>query len=277
MSEYRFDVREISHSLKEQGVRIDFSLDLDEDTINLDNVILAVLDKGAQRMVPFELLVDGGTLFLKLNEWAVPNQRYTLLIQPGIESITGDKLDHAVMRNFTFPSEVTSEVNIKSPGDFERVKEAKFTWEETGDKKIGSFYLEIAKDSAFYDIVLRANTGEPSYETELKENGQYFLRIRAQAGVDSYGHWSDKKTFLLENTCSCECPDCPDNKESTSGDVTTGDKPDGPIVIEDDTDPKLLTLITKPENGITPPHFDFVFDNDIDITDATVEIVRSDF
>lgn len=277
MSEYRFDVREISHSLKEQGVRIDFSLDLDEDTINLDNVILAVLDKGAQRMVPFELLVDGGTLFLKLNEWAVPNQRYTLLIQPGIESITGDKLDHAVMRNFTFPSEVTSEVNIKSPGDFERVKEAKFTWEESGDKKIGNFYLEIAKDSAFYDIVLRANTGESSYETELKENGQYFLRVRAQAGVDSYGHWSDKKTFLLENTCSCECPDCPDNKESTSGDVTTGDKPDGPIVIEDDTDPKVLTLITKPENGITPPYFDFVFDNDIDITDATVEIVRSDF
>lgn len=277
MSEYRFDVREITHSLKEQGVRIEFSLDLDEDTINLDNVILAVLDKGAQRMVPFELLVDGGTLFLKLNEWAVPNQRYTLLIQPGIESITGDMLDHAVMRNFTFPSEVTSEINIKSPGDFERIKEAKFTWEETGDKKVGSFYLEIAKDSAFYDIVLRANIGEPSYVTELKENDQYFLRVRAQAGVDSYGHWSDKKTFLLENACNCECPDCPGNKDNNNNDTAAGDKPEGPIIIEDDTNPEELKLVTKPENGITPPHFDFIFDDDIDTTDVTVEIVRSDF
>lgn len=276
MSEYRFDAKTIEYSLKTQAIEIKFSLDLDEDSLNTDNVILAVLNNGAQRMVPFELFVDGDVLTLKLSEWAVPNQKYTLLIQPGIMSITEEQLDHAVMRNFVFESEVTSKIDILTPGDFEVVEEASFSWNEIGDTPVGNYYIEVAEDNAFYNIVLKASTAGKAYKTDkVNKPGQYFFRVRAQINEEKYGAWSDIRTFRLSES-SVKKPS-EDTEEPTEQDVPTtpSDELD-PVVIDTDVQEELA-IVNRPENGITPPYFAFVFNSDIDASEAVIDVIRSDF
>ena len=276
MSEYRFDAKTIEYSLKTQAIEIKFSLDLDEDSLNTDNVILAVLNNGAQRMVPFELFVDGDVLTLKLSEWAVPNQKYTLLIQPGIMSITEERLDHAVMRNFVFESEVTSKIDILTPGDFEVVEEASFSWNEIGDTPVGNYYIEVAEDNAFYNIVLKANTAGKAYKTDkVNKPGQYFFRVRAQINEEKYGVWSDTRTFRLSESSVKNLPE--DTEEPTKQDApaTPSDELD-PVVIDADVQEELA-IVNRPENGITPPYFAFVFNSDIDASEAVIDVIRSDF
>lgn len=276
MSEYRFDARTIEYSLKTQAVEVKFSLDLDEDSLSADNVILAVLNNGAQRMVPFELFVDGDVLTLKLSEWAVPNQKYTLLIQPGIMSITEEALDHAIMRNFEFSSEVTSRVDILTPGDFESIEQAAFSWKETGDTLTSNYYLEVAEDAAFYNIVLKASTANTSYMTDrLTEPKQYFFRVRAQVNEENYGVWSDTHTFRLLKSTAEEPSEKPDSPDEPENPPSSNEELD-PVVI-DDIPKEELVIVNHPENGITPAYFAFVFNDDIDASEAVIDVIRSDF
>lgn len=278
MSEYRFGITGINADLHTQDIEIAFSLHLDEDTLSAQNIILTVNDKGAQRVVPFELLVDERVVTLHLNEWAVPNQEYTLLIQPGVESVTGERLDSAVVRNFIFTSAVSSEVEIANPADFEKVSLIHIDWAETGKSPTGNYYLEIAQDAAFYNIVRKTETSNTAYDTGDLDAGQYFVRVRAQNSEQDYGCWSDVHTFLYAPVSSDDGAIVPpddsgaDDDGSTSDDTTPSD---GPVVIIDK--PDSFTIQTVPDNGITPPHFDFVFSSNINITGAKVEITREAF
>ena len=143
MAEFEFSITLIEANLKDQSIYIYFTLELDEDSVNPDNIFLAVRNNntGKNDIVPYDININGNILRLKLNSWAVPNTKYTLLIQSGIKSITDDNLDTAIVRNFMFKSEVTSTIDIISPSDFEEVSNNSFicNWQEIGENKTNTY------------------------------------------------------------------------------------------------------------------------------------------
>lgn len=266
MAEYEFGIISIEPSLKEQSVFIQFNLDLDDDTVTYENIYLMSLntDLNANEGVLYDIVVQNDILQLKLKDWAIPNNKYTLLIQPGISSVTGVTLESALIRNFSFKTDVTSKINILSPSTYEKVTGKSFTcsWEELGNKIENNFYLEIDTTNAFNNNPLKTIVNNKNnFITDILENGQYYLRVRSQKD-NMYGYWSDTITFLIDNN------DDPNDNDNDNN--------------EDDNDDILITdnninIISLPDNGITPDSFQIEFDDNINISNLSVKIVRSDF
>ena len=277
MAEYDFGVLEIESSLKEQSIFIKFSLDLDQDTVTYDNIYLMAFDKknNANRGVKYRIIVEEDVLQLKLEEWAVPNCKYTILIQPGITSVTNVTLEYAIIRNFIFKSDVTSTINILSPATFSKISDKTFTctWEEIGDKIESNYYLEIDKSNSFnLDPLTTIVKNKESFTTNILEDGQYYLRIRATDKNNyNYGYWSDIITFTIEKPKEDIKPDIPTNPDENQDIKPEKPENDDLIVIEDD-----LKIMSVSENGITPESFDFMFEDDIDISEIEISITRRD-
>lgn len=276
MSEYEFGITDVVPDLKEQSVFIYFTLDLDEETVNPENIILTVrnIDTGKNDIALYDIKVFNNIIQLKLNEWAVPNTRYSLIIQPGTKSITGELLDGALIRNFSFKSEITSRVNILTPSDFEKISNKNFvcTWKENGDNLINNFYLEVCKNNLFFDLELKTIINNNNkFVTKGLAPGQYFIRIRAQQN-DEYGYWSPIKTFIVDKD---EDDDIDESIEDSTTEDDDGNGDDGPIIIDENNN--NLNIVSTSENGITPLSFEITFNDDIDISETTIEIIRSDF
>ena len=272
MAEMHFSIVAVSASLLKKSIFVECSLDVDEDTVDSSNVIL--LDKTTNTIELFEAETDEKIIQLKLRNDPQPGHDYTLLIQPGIESIVGDRLETAFMRTFQFMSEVVSRVELLRPADFEKIDAIKLEWQEVGDTLTGSFQWQVAKENAFYNIAYETTvTGSNSIELPALPEGQYYVRGRAVKG-DEYGCWSDTKTFMYVPK-----PDAP-AEEPTEAPAKSDTSPeidfDGPTII---VDVEELTISEKPTNGVTPTSgsFAIAFDEDIDITDIEISAYRSDF
>ena len=114
--------------------------------------------------------------------------------------------------------------------------------------------------------------GKRSFTTHELEPGQYFIRIRAQQD-DEYGYWSPLKTFIIDDNKS---EDVDSSESNPNDDENTNNDDDGPVIIEDDNTNELVIVSTS-ENGITPLSFEITFNEDIDISEAKIEVIRSDF
>jgi hypothetical protein len=190
---------------------------------------------------------------MHLQEWPAAQSEYLLRIQSGIRSIVDDELPDSLQRVVVFKSEVLSTVNILSPSHHEVLHALNIAWEEVSvdgneESLVSSYYLEIAKENAFYNIV-RATEVVGHQEIQLAdiEDGQYYLRIRAQKNGE-YGRWSKVITFLIQ----------PEQDEPTE---------EAEPIFEED-----LEIVSAPVNGETPTSFIFVFDEEID-TDSMPSIV----
>ena len=115
MAEYKFVVLDIRANLKEQSVFIDFSLDIDEDSISSDKIYL--INQETKSIAPFSVVVDGKTIQLKLLDWAIPNDKYSLIVEAGITSIVDNTIDSSIIQDVVFESEVNKEET--------KIKEAK--------------------------------------------------------------------------------------------------------------------------------------------------------
>lgn len=281
MAEMHFSIVAVSACLLKKSIFVECSLDVDEDTVDSSNVIL--LDKTTNTIELFEAETDGKIIQLKLRNDPQPGHDYTLLVQAGIESIVGDRLETAFMRTFQFMSEVVSRVELLRPADFEKIDAIKLEWQETGDTLTGAFQWQVAKENAFYNIAYETTvTGSNSIELPALPEGQYYVRGRAIKG-DEYGCWSDVKTFMYVPK-----PDAPTEEPSeTPAEDVPSDVPvesettpeidfDGPTII---VDVEELTISEEPTNGVTPTSgsFAIAFDEDIDITDIEISAYRSDF
>ena len=271
MAEMNFVVLSIQASLK-QGLIIECSLDIDEDTIDSSSVI--VLDKTKSTIELYEHEVDGHLLQIKLKNDPQPGDKYTVLVQNTVKSIVGDPLEEAIFREIVFDSAVTSEVSILSPANFEKVREARFLWKEAGASLVNNFDIQIARENAFYNIVASSSvSGKSEIEFPDIEHGQYYVRCRASLGA-SYGRWSEIVTFLYDPQKKSSDPPSDDNGKDAS---SVADKPDddASFVIDDIAE---LTLNDFPTNGITPTKcFAFAFNEAISIDSAEINVYRSDF
>ena len=209
MAEYTFSVLTTRTSLKEQCIYIDFSLDLDEDTVNSGKIYL--INDDSKKIEPLNAIVDGRTLQLKLLDWATPNSSYTLIIESGIKSIVDNELNESILKNIIFKSEVTSDINILSPYNYQVYRDKiNISWNEIApDSRVNNYYLEISDDTGFYNIITKTvlslsdSTSESTDDTYLykasitqpKEYKLYYIRMRAQNASEDYGNWSNVVTF----------------------------------------------------------------------------------
>ncbi|MCY7866102.1 fibronectin type III domain-containing protein [Bacillus atrophaeus] len=252
-----FNVLSISTSLLEKKVSIEFSLDVNEDTVGLDTLVLA--ERASSKIVDTKVSVDRNVVELELVDWPIPNTEYLLKVQKGVSSIVDDELPDSLQRNLVFKSEITSVVEVLSPADHEEINELLITWKETQDRSsenlVSSYYLEIALENAFYNVVKKTEVhGKEDIKLSGLQDGQYFLRVRAQKD-GQYGPWSDTVTFIVSG----------ENKKP--GSVYEDEEEfEGPIYEEE------LTIVASPVNGESPGSFLIEFDEELD-ADMIQEIV----
>lgn len=239
-----FGVIGVYANLIDRTVKVEFTLNPDPKTASLDSIVLC--DKETGRILQANFSVKQKIVTMHLQEWPVAQKEYLLRIQSGIRSIVDDELPDSLQRVIVFKSEVLSTVSILSPAQHEVLNNLHIAWEEistNGSEEglVSSFYLEVAKENAFYNIVRSSEIkGRSEIELNGLESGQYFLRVRAQKNKE-YGRWSETIAFIIKN------------KEVVDD------------VLDEPEYEEPLLILSAPKNGETKESFIFVFDEEIDI------------
>ena len=265
----QFDVLSIEAIAGTKEIIITTNKDIDEN--NYENIVINIFQRTNKSPVLFDYEIKNEVLKITLKDWPTPNLDYILGIE-GIKSITNDELS-SIKRRIRFDSNVTSQVKIISPAMFEEVKSLTVELKETADKEediINSYYIEIAKDNAFYDLVNKTTINKNEVTLYLKENGQYFIRARVQADENNYSEWAPMISFIYGHKNITE----PVEEDNHDDDCIDTEFDDGPEIELEDP----LKITEYPEQGITPEEsFLFVFNNKInDLSLDDIIITRTD-
>ena len=282
--EQRFQLLEIRRSLKEKLIRLTFSLDIDEETVP-ENIYL--MQERPRKIVPCEIIPNGRIIDVKLKDWPIPNIRYSLVIEPErLLSITEDKLEHMLPIHIEFKSEVTSEIKILSPTNFEEITgDLKVVWQEIGVNPTQKYYLEVSTENVFYNLLTHAvidKTIQPEAENKymaelpsIKLPGQYFIRIRAE-NEKEYGKWSKVISVVIPKE-KVEIPNPqPEDKA----------KPKGPEILDltkttpKEPVPEKPSIVETAKQIVyedLPFSFDISFSVPISIDNATIKVERREF
>lgn len=275
MAYIKFCIVAVETSLKDQSIYVTFNKEIDTDTVSLQNIVLAVNDTVTAPVTNFKIIVgeDLKTVKLLLADTPAVNTPYVLVIRDTVQDLEGNNLDKSLFRNVMFNSNVTSDVIINSPANFEIITDQTFSWEETGDNLVYSYRLQISSDTGFHNIQADALIKDKQSVTlgaKLKP-GQYFFRMRAEQG-EEFGLWSQTRTFLVQQSNEYE-------EESVSEDQQ--DTEDTETVIEDlvrDIKDDRIIVEEGPVSGVTPTtSFTFLLSEDIKSEGITVSVIRSDF
>lgn len=287
-----FQINSIEASLKEQSLYITLNADVDESTVNDDNLIL--MNKASRAMIPFDISIDRKIIQLKLKRWAEPNSEYILIVEAGIKSLVGIELESSISRKIIFKSEILNGVRILNPINFESmtdVEELKVRWEETlpprKKKKYKRYRVEISKDQAFINQAIETyvDVSDEVYEMTFNEFslGQFFMRMRVEDN-DQYGPWSEIISFTIKSSKQVKDPTIIGNEPET-------ERPELPTIVdytkqikekdEKEKNPPPPPLIkVEPEQLIfneLPQYLTFICSGQVDDTDAIVEVWREEF
>ena len=159
--------------------RIDllFNFDVDTSSIQGDSIILS--EKDNDNHIPFSINAKNDRVSLVLKEWPQPNIVYNIILNTNFKNIVGQTLRSSIRRKITFKSEVTSKVAITEPHNFEVVQDIVFKVVETltqdkivndkdelvDNKPINQYYLEIATENVFYNVLYKLNITNDSSVT----------------------------------------------------------------------------------------------------------------
>ena len=287
-----FQINSIEASLKEQSLYITLNADVDESTVNDDNLIL--MNKASRAMIPFDISIDRKVIQLKLKRWAEPNSEYILIVEAGIKSLVGVELESSISRKIIFKSEILNGVRILNPINFESmtdIGELKVRWEETlpprKKKKYKRYRIEISKDQAFINQAIETyvDISDEVYEMTFNEFslGQFFIRMRVEDN-DQYGPWSEIISFTIKSSKQVKDPTILENEPET-------ERPELPTIVdytkqikekdEKEKNPPPPPLIkVEPEQLIfneLPQYLTFICSGQVDDTDAIVEVWREEF
>lgn len=275
MAYIKFCVVAVETDLKESSIYIHFNKQVDTDTVNASNITVALRDNTVSTLSYFDLVVsdDLKTITIKFKDTPAVNSDYVIVIQNTLVDLEGNQLDKSLFRSVVFKSTVTSDISLVSPANFEILNTKKFVWTEEGDSPVNSYRIQISDDTGFHNLLIDSivvGQNDVTFGKELR-NGQYYYRIRAELG-DDYGTWSEIRTFLIQSDSEYE--EEPIAEDSTV-ETEIGEPTFENLVTEERVD--LIGLIEGPKSGVTPSSFSFLFDEDIDISNIKVSIVRSDF
>lgn len=222
------------------------SFDVDPSSVNEETI--QIINKNNNIPVYTEFNVKGKDIIITIDEEIVPNTDY-IVRATGIKNVLGETMKAGIRRKVIFKSSVREIPVIVSPSNYEEITDLKVTLKAILEDKEyevlenKSYFIQIANDVAFIDIVLESTSDEASVKLKDLQAGQYYIRARIESFENDskeYGKWSETVTFLSIN-----------KKDNVKED-------DDPIFIED------VTLIGQPINGETPGSILLEFSGEID-------------
>lgn len=257
-----FLVLSIDTLLNEKKILISTNRDIDPNA--LKDTIIEVYERGTKTPLLFEPIIEDKNLAINLKDWPVPNTDYVLSVK-GLTSVAEEKLPSNIKRTIKFDSSVVSKVNIISPSMFEKIDDVFIELKELAEKEedlIGSYYVEVSTDNAFYNIVAKGTFSKTIFKLSLNKNKQYFIRARVQTTDEDiqYGLWSEVITFVYGE--EVEDGGIPDIEEPNDPDDDYPEIPDddGPIV-----DLEEFEIINHLDQGVTPEQLIIEFSKEIDV------------
>lgn len=246
-----FSIIDIDVSYAEKKISVTTSVDIDPDSVNDSTIQLFSKEDGVNMNI--DLTVHKKTISILPKSEIVPNAEYILRVFK-IKNVLGEEVHAGIRRKLIFKSEVRDIPYILTPSEHEEIHDLKVSLvihkEDATEKPIEDeiFFIQIAKDIAFIDIVMETTTNKN--ETNLKDliMGQYYLRARIEKTIDGKkecGRWSETITFMsLRQTV--------DEPQHTPPEI------DEPEYIE------YVSVIDTPVNGETPETILIEFSGDID-------------
>lgn len=256
-----FTVAAIRSDLRQKTIVIDFTSDVDPDSVNDKTV--SIMERKTKSIVEYSFKIYRKTLTLTLLEWPTPNKEYVIKVDNLVNAI-GDKLQQGVRKTIVFESSLCSIMHILAPSYGESVTDVKIVLDEevpenTDEIKfeaINSYYIEIATDCNFQAVVKDILiTDRRIVQFSDMETGQYYVRARVQKEKE-YGLWSETVGFLLiENDLPSAPPDS-----------------DDPVYIEE------IEILSGVENGLLGDSFLFEMNCEIDQDSIDqIIVIRRDY
>lgn len=244
-----FSVIAIEPNYAESKIVINTSFDIDPTSV--DESTIQLFSKANRTDANIDFVVKDKTIEILVKESIIPNTDYIIRIS-GIKTILGDLLDAGVRRTVSFKSMIREIPYIVSPSEYEEIVDLKVTLKAILEDKEFEvienkfYFIQIADDVAFINVVLETSTAESTINLKSLKVGQYYIRARIETfdnGSKDFGKWSETVSFISLNK-TIEDEDC--------------DEDDSPTYIED------IHLIGKPTNGETPESILLEFSGEVD-------------
>lgn len=252
----KFTVSQVFVDEAENNIKVTFTYDVDEDTVDDSSIYITEAETEKQRIIETNKTVEQSTVTLYYGDLEL-NKTYQIVAKKDIKSIMGDELDIEYTKTFILHSDVDSTITIISPSQHEEVTSLNVKLEESvgKNKKLFNRYrIQIAGDHGFLKVFSETVTEKKEIKLSVqKDSPQYFIRARAEKDDKHYGNWSDKVSFIVI-------------KDNSEKDNDNPDKDDDDYVFEDD-----FEVVGYPENGTTPFSFIIEFDEDIDPDSIHIE------
>ena len=248
-----FSFTSITTSAIDKSIIVFMTAEVEPQSVSTDSIRLLDCSTNHFVLITYEFVKD--KIIITLPTYPIPNSRYKLCIQ-GIEDIVGNKLERGIEYELQFASCVKSNATVVSPVHGEKISTISVELAESlnpgvaaTEPLVGSYYIEIATDNLFYNIIFTSNLiGENKIILKDLHNGQYYLRARVQNDGD-YSLWSDVITFVFEQRESTQLP----------GDDNASNGTDDDIVFH-----KPLSIIGVPKDGDDASSFYIELDAPID-------------
>lgn len=251
-------VLSVETDIRDKSITITTSSDINAYTVSEQS--LCVYDKqNPNEMLQFEsYTVKNNIITLFLKDWPIANFKYYIKLIDIENAVSRDlKINHG--QTIIFKSNVISKVVFKSPILNSIItNQILLTIEELSEGTlVDSFYIELASDPYFNNLVYKTNFSGPEHLIELKYNGQLYARCRVQKLSDGqYGAW-EKTSFVISS-------------DNTDLDI------DNSIYEPEYVEEMVIELM--PQNGTTPKDFSFAFDSTIiNQDDIQIIVVRRDY
>lgn len=255
-----FAITVIRNDLRNKTITIETTSDIDPDSVNDKNVV--IMERKSKKIMEYRFEVKRKSLILTLLDWPIPKMEYVIKVSDLLNAI-GDQLQQGVRKTIVFESSLCSIMHIVYPSFGEVISDLKIILNEEVPEggngvtfePINSYYIEIASDCNFHNIV-KDILIKDRLMVLLPDiaDGQYYVRARVQQ-EEEYGLWSDTVSFLLQDKASVSQPDGED-----------------PVYIED------IEILSGIEHGILGDSFLFEMNCELDQDSVdNIIVIRRDY
>lgn len=214
---------EVDLSMKQVIIETNFKVDISSATP--DNIKLYIINKeDIQIVIPYKIQVENKNIILKLENYPNPNDKYYIVVKD-VQDVLSRPLHNIYERTFYFEDDVTSKVNIILPTSqfTSKTENLELKIAISDENEETKYRFEISSDMAFFNketIVFKNNRHDPYVSdsskleiigairdgneihllVKIKNDGQYFLRVRAEKTHYVVGDWSDIVDFNVVTT-----------------------------------------------------------------------------
>lgn len=230
----------------DRQIILNTSFDVDPSSVNEETVQVISRTNNVPANVSFNVV--GKDIIVTIDENIVPNTDY-IIRATGIKNVLGETMKAGIRRKVVFKSSVREIPVIVSPSNYEEITDLKVTLKAILEDKEyeslenKSYFIQIARDVAFIDIVLESTSDEASVNLQDLRAGQYYIRARIESYENNekeYGKWSETTSFI-----------------SLAKKTEVVDE-DAPVFIQE------VALVDQPVNGETPNSILLEFSGEID-------------